>query len=106
MKRKHSPAHDFWHRRVEGQIRHTIGQHPEWFCFASEHQKQTAVNSLAKRIVGEIVAAAMLAPISDRVPVTCPVRGESEADCRLASPEPVRAVKVRTGSDAPNGRSV
>lgn len=59
--RKHSPEHDFWTPRVEGQIRHTIGQHPEWFTFKTEFEKRTLVNSLAKRIVGEIVAASSVA---------------------------------------------
>lgn len=63
MKRKHSPQHDFWHPRVEGQIRHTIGRHPEWFAEiikTSEMRRESMVNSLAKRIVGEIVAGSLL----------------------------------------------
>lgn len=54
--RKHTPQHDFWTPRVEGQIRHTIGRHPEWFVFKGAREKQNCVNSLAKRITGEIVA--------------------------------------------------
>lgn len=30
--------------------------HPEWFNFESEVQKGHCINSLAKRIVGEIIA--------------------------------------------------
>lgn len=56
--RKRSPLHDFWHPRVEGQIRHTIGRHPEWFNLPIKTSaKRDCINSLAKRIVGEIVAA-------------------------------------------------
>lgn len=56
MRRKDTPDHDFWHPRVEGQIRDVISAHPRWFSFTSEGDKKTFVNSLAKRIVGEIVA--------------------------------------------------
>lgn len=55
-KRKYSPAHDFWHPRIEGQIKHTIGQHPDWFNFKNKNQKQDCINSLAKRIVGQVLA--------------------------------------------------
>lgn len=47
-----SPSHAFWHRRVEGQIKHCMNAHPEWFT----GDRGTIINSLAKRIVGEIVA--------------------------------------------------
>lgn len=53
--RKYSPAHDFWTPRVEGQIRDCLYAHPEWFS-VKENQKRHFINSLAKRIVGEIVA--------------------------------------------------
>lgn len=56
MKRKYSPLHDFWHKRVEGQIKHTMNMHPKWFTFKDDIDKNTCINSLAKRIVGEIVA--------------------------------------------------
>lgn len=56
-----SPIHAKWHRRVEGQINHTINTHPKWFVFKDKHDRVDCVNSLAKRIVGEIVAAPMLA---------------------------------------------
>ena len=60
MKRKHTPLHDFWHRRVEGQIRDTVYHHPEWFNVKKGSMEcETLVNSLAKRIVGEIVAVSM-----------------------------------------------
>lgn len=60
MKRKITPIHNFWHRRVEGQIRHTMNVHPRWFIFKDEHDKNDCINSLAKRIVGEIVAAGIV----------------------------------------------
>ena len=60
--RKHSAAHDYWHPRVEGQLRDAIKQHPEWFAFATDRQRRAAVNSMAKRIVGEIVACFHDAP--------------------------------------------
>lgn len=59
--RKHTPAHDYWHPRVEGQIRDAMQAHPGWF----KHTNERIVISLAKRIVGEIVAGARLAPIPD-----------------------------------------
>ncbi len=70
-RRKHSPLHDRWTARVEGQIRHTIGQHPEWFSFVDDHARQACVNALAKRIVGEIVAAGKLAAVLDADDLTC-----------------------------------
>jgi hypothetical protein len=70
--RKHTPLHDFWHRRVEGQIRDAIHSHPEWFNVTSESQKRTLVNSLTKRIVGEIVAAVGVAAERAGVGSNCP----------------------------------
>lgn len=55
MKRKYSPLHDKWHRRVEGQINDCINAHGWWFSFENDRDKADCVNSLAKRIVGEIV---------------------------------------------------
>jgi hypothetical protein len=69
--RKRSPLHDYWHPRVEGQIRHTIGQHPEWFAFKSPVHQRACVISLAKRIVGEIVAACTVATIPDGMAANC-----------------------------------
>ena len=65
--RKISPLHDKWHRRVEGQIRDCMSSHPEWFVGVPEKQKIFFVNSLAKRIVGEIVADSKLATKVDAV---------------------------------------
>ena len=50
------PAYEFWRRRIEGQIRHTIYEHPEWFNLPDEEERDRCVRSTAKRIIGEIVA--------------------------------------------------
>lgn len=71
MKRKHSPLHDKWHKRVEGQIRHTINQHPEWFCLKDAIIKDICINSLAKRIVGEIVSGVNSETIAAKVNPSC-----------------------------------
>lgn len=43
-----------WDRRIRGQIRDAMKQHPEWFSeYALEHKNNVA-NSIAKRIIGEI----------------------------------------------------
>jgi len=55
--RNKSPAHKFWWKRVEGQIRSCIKEHPEWFGDDIE----VTINSLTKRIVGEIVAGLKMA---------------------------------------------
>lgn len=69
--RKKTPEHDFWHKRVEGQIRHTIGRHPEWFNFEEPYEKSNCVNSLAKRIVGEILAVAKMAEMTKKASQKC-----------------------------------
>ena len=56
MKRKKGVLYDKWHRRVEGQIRDCMRAHGDWFNFVDERDKNDCVNSLAKRIVGEIVS--------------------------------------------------
>lgn len=45
-----------WKNRVEGQIRHTINEHPEWFKLEDQKTKDRCIRSMAKRIIGEIVA--------------------------------------------------
>jgi hypothetical protein len=69
--RKHTPMHDFWHRKVEGQIRDAIHHHPEWFNFPTPVNRNACINGLAKRIVGEIVAGYGLATTSAGVAVHC-----------------------------------
>jgi hypothetical protein len=49
-----SPEHGKWHRRVEGQIYDHMHQHPEFYTGVKE--RTTFARSLAKRIVGEIIA--------------------------------------------------
>lgn len=71
MRRKPGPIHDFWHPRVEGQIRDAIYSHPEWFNLRDEAEKRTFVNSLAKRIVGEIAAVSNMAARSGEVIAVC-----------------------------------
>jgi hypothetical protein len=44
-----------WRRRVEGQIKHTIHEHPEWFNLSDNETKGKCISSMAKRIIGEIV---------------------------------------------------
>lgn len=68
--RKHTTLHDFWHRRVEGQIRDCIYHHPEYFN-CNDGQIFFIVNILAKRIVGEIVAACKSGPIPVSVAPSC-----------------------------------
>lgn len=50
------PEYAFWRNRIEGQIRHTIHEHPEWFNLPDEETHGRCVRSTAKRIIGEIVA--------------------------------------------------
>jgi hypothetical protein len=52
-----SPEHDFWHRRIEPAILETIKAHPDWFVIRVDEDRRVIVNSLAKRIVGHVVAA-------------------------------------------------
>ncbi len=52
-----SPEHEFWHRRIEPAILETIKAHPDWFVIGADEDKRVIVNSLAKRIVGHVVAA-------------------------------------------------
>jgi hypothetical protein len=50
------PEYEFWRKRIEGQIRHTMNEHPEWFNLPDAESKKRCVSSMAKRIIGEIVA--------------------------------------------------
>ena len=86
-KRRMSPIHNLWHRRVEGQIRHVIRCHPEWFRFDEKFTREVLINSLAKRIVGEIVAAYGVAPTDARVLSRCAGAASGEDDTTLSSPE-------------------
>lgn len=50
------PEDQAWRRRVEGQIRHTMNEHPEWFNVPTEAIRDRCIRSMGKRIIGEIVA--------------------------------------------------
>jgi len=52
---KINPSYAWWRKRIEGQIRHTINEHPEWFNLPDD--KDRPVRSMAKRIIGQIIAA-------------------------------------------------
>ncbi len=104
--RKHSPLHDKWHKRVEGQIRDAMTSHPEWFNIRDSQHKAFIINSLAKRIVGEIVADFPLATKPAGVGGNCSsgdgvdgdgllpstVRGVAE-NCPLNTAEQLREVR-------------
>jgi len=67
MLKKDTPAHSFWYPRVEGQIRDCMYHHPEWFAGDSERM----INSLSKRIVGEIVAVLVVVTSAPVVGAPC-----------------------------------
>ena len=67
-----SEDHERWHRRVEGQIRDCMHHHPRWFKDIAEADRANFTRSLAKRIVGEILA--------DGYPVTVSLTPVSVAD--------------------------
>ena len=53
---KIDPRYAFWRKRIEGQIKHTMNEHPEWFAPMDDAKKARCIRSTAKRIIGEIVA--------------------------------------------------
>jgi len=55
-KAKYLPEYLFWRRRIEGQIKHMINEHPEYFNFGNDVARGKCIRSMAKRIIGEIVA--------------------------------------------------
>lgn len=55
MKHK-SELHARWHRRVEGQIRDCMMKHPKWFAGVPKSERKQFIESIAKRVVGEILA--------------------------------------------------
>lgn len=55
-KDKYPPEYLFWRKRIEGQIRHTMYEHPEFFTQEAYGEKGL-VDRMAKRLIGEIVAA-------------------------------------------------
>lgn len=83
-KDKYPPEYLFWRKRVEGQIRHTMHEHPEFFTQAA--YKKNMVGRMAKRIIGEIVAG------------TAP--GNNSRECAMSSAISVieDVVELRTAS--------
>ena len=61
-----SPEHEQWHRRIEGQIRDCMHHHPRWFKGVTEDDRANFTRSLAKRIVGEILAQAALTELTEQ----------------------------------------
>lgn len=43
-----------WNKRIAGQVRDCARQHPDYF---NAERLETCINSLTKRIVGEVMAA-------------------------------------------------
>lgn len=69
--RTYSPLHDKWHPRVEGQIKDCMNKHPDWFAHIPKGEIYWFVNSLAKRIVGEIVADEKLVAMPNVMTPNC-----------------------------------
>lgn len=65
---------------------HTIGRHPEYFT-ADRKRHDWLVNSLAKRIVGEIVAAFEVATIPCAVESPA-ARGPADSAAKVQSAQP------------------
>lgn len=53
-KDKYPPEYLFWKKRIEGQVKHTMYEHPEFFTQIA--YEKNLVGRMAKRIIGEIVA--------------------------------------------------
>lgn len=62
------PEYLFWRNRIEGQIRHTMNEHPEFFTEAA--YEDNMVGRMAKRIIGEIVAGTLTGD-NQRSRITC-----------------------------------
>jgi hypothetical protein len=50
------PEYQAWRKRIEGQLRHAMNEHPEWFNVPTREIKDRAIRSIGKRVIGEIVA--------------------------------------------------
>lgn len=85
MRRKDTPIHRLWHKRVDGQIRDAMHAHPEWFNIRSAREKETIINSLSKRIVGEIVSVGNMEMRSSGMAVEC-AASTADAGVRLSVP--------------------
>ena len=91
--RKHSPEHDFWHPIVEAQIREVMRVHPDWFRLESEQERRVSPNSLAKRVVGQLIA--------NRMQATEIAAGHAALKSDLAhSTDPISHAAVRLASSS------
>lgn len=85
--RKHTPLHDYWHPRVEGQIRDCMHHHPLWFNLPQPIYKKQYINSLAKRIVGEIIVGVRAMPASSEgLAIKLSFSRGCNGDCILSLP--------------------
>ena len=57
--------------------------HPNWFSFKSDADKKDCINSIAKRIVGEIVADYAMATVSSHMTANCDDSVNSGDDATL-----------------------
>lgn len=73
--RRHDADYMAWWAKVVGQIHCTVAEHPEYFT-EDEKLKSAMVRSLAKRIVGEIVAGGMVGDDAARGGSTCGARAK------------------------------
>lgn len=91
-----NPEYQFWRKRIEGQIRHTIHEYPDWFCAPD---KERLVRSMAKRIIGEIVAARASGniPAMDATLQVC-VAGKNEVQFKVPHSEPSVELVLLTAS--------
>jgi hypothetical protein len=52
-----SKEHEFWFKIVAGQVRNTITKHPEYFAKGLTKDRRKKISeSIAKRVVGEIIS--------------------------------------------------
>lgn len=49
------PEYQAWRKRIEGQLKHAMNEHPEWFNLPTQEIRDRACRSIAKRVIGEIV---------------------------------------------------
>lgn len=96
-KDKYPPEYLFWRKRIEGQIRHTMYEHPEFFT--KEASEKNMVGSMAKRIIGEIVAGNTTGNNLDRCAmIGASVLDEDDVQCGRALS---RMVSGKTTADHP-----
>lgn len=93
---KYTPAHIFWRNRIEGQIRHAINEHPEWFNLPNELSYKKCVNGIAKRVIGEIIAATRRG--DDTGIGGTPPANSGLRECAMSSADPNEASGSTTAS--------